>query len=151
MKFPLTGFVIAVFSTATFAQTPPSSATVKIPLVAHSCAKPVIPDASKKLTAAETNAFVRTLETFRNCVQTFSESQKQIATYKQKEAEALKLSALDASAAATAAAASADAAAKDYNSFSEQAIKIVTPKEPADAPKKAGSIEPPAPRPQRGY
>ena len=81
-------------------------------------------------------------------MQTFSESQKQIATYKQKEAEALKLSALDASAAA---AASADAAAKDYNSFSEQAIKIVTPKEPADAPKKAGSIEPPAPRPQRGY
>ena len=151
MKFLLTGFVIAVFSTATFAQTPTSPAAVKIPLVTHGCAKPAIPDVSKKLTAPETNAFVRTLETFRNCVQTFSESQKQIAATKQKEAEALKLSALDASAAATAAAASADAAAKDYNSFSEQAIKIVTPKEPADAPKKAGSIEPPAPRPQRGY
>ena len=148
MKFLLTGFVIAVFSTATFAQTPTSPAAVKIPLVTHGCAKPAIPDVSKKLTAPETNAFVRTLETFRNCVQTFSESQKQIAATKQKEAEALKLSALDASAAA---AASADAAAKDYNSFSEQAIKIVTPKEPADAPKKAGSIEPPAPRPQRGY
>ena len=150
MKFLLTGFVIAVFSTATFAQTPPFPAAEKIPLVTHGCAKPAMPDASKKLTAAETNAVVRTLETFRNCVQTFSESQKQIAATKQKEAEALKLSALYAAAAATAAAAAADAAVKDYNAFSEQAIKIVVPKEP-DAPKKAGTIDPPAPRPQRGY
>ncbi len=84
-------------------------------------------------------------------MQAFSEVQKQIAATKQKEAEALKMSALAASAAATAAATSADAAAKDYNTFSEQAVKLVTPKEAAEAPKKAGTIELPAARPQRGY
>ena len=110
-----------------------------------------MPDSTKALTTDERNAVVRSLETFRNCVQVFSDSQKQIATTKQKEAEALKLSALDASQAATSAAAAADAAAKDYNSFSEQAVKIITPKEPAATAKKAGVIEPPAPRPQRNY
>ena len=133
--------IAAALSTTALAQTPP--------LATSGCTKPAMPDATKKLVAAETNAFVRSLETFRNCVQAFSESQKLIAATKQKEAEAFKVSALDASQAATAAAAAADAAAKDYNAFSEQAIKIVTPKEPADAPKKV--IEPPAPRPQRGY
>ncbi len=152
MKIYSISFVAAAFSTAVFAQTTPAptAAAVVAPLAKHSCAKPAMPDASKKIAIAEANAFVRTLETFRNCVQTFSDSQKAIAAAKQKEAETLKLSALDASQAATAAAAAADAAAKDYNAFSEQAIKIVTPKEVA-APAKAGIIEPPAPRPQRGY
>ncbi len=135
------GFVIAALSTTVLSQTPP--------LATSGCAKPAMPDATKKLVAADANAFVRSLETFRNCVQVFTEGQKLIAATKQKEAEAFKVSALDASQAATAAAAAADAAAKDYNTFSEQAIKIVTPKETADAPKK--SIEAPAPRPQRGY
>ncbi len=152
MKIYSISFAAAAFSTAVFAQTTPAptAAAVVAPLAKHSCAKPAMPDASKKIAIAEANAFVRTLETFRNCVQTFSDSQKAIAAAKQKEAETLKLSALDASQAATAAAAAADAAAKDYNAFSEQAIKIVTPKEVA-APAKAGIIEPPAPRPQRGY
>ena len=146
MKFYSINFAVglviaAAISTTALAQTPP--------LATSGCAKPAMPDATKKLVAAETNAFVRSLETFRNCVQAFSESQKLIAATKQKEAEAFKVSALNASQAATAAAAAADAAAKDYNAFSEQAIKIVTPKEPADAPKKV--IEPSAPRPQRGY
>ena len=152
MKIYSISFAAAAFSTAVFAQTTPAptAAAVVAPLAKHSCAKPAMPDALKKIAIAEANAFVRTLETFRNCVQTFSDSQKAIAAAKQKEAETLKLSALDASQAATAAAAAADAAAKDYNAFSEQAIKIVTPKEVA-APAKAGIIEPPAPRPQRGY
>ena len=152
MKFLSTGFAIAVLSTVAFAQTPPPATVLaeKAPLAKHNCPKPAMPDASKKIAVAEANAFVRVLETFRNCVQVFTDSQKQIAESKQKEAEALRVSALDASAAATAAAAAANAAAQDYNTFSEQAVKIVTPKDEA-APKKSGVIEPPAPRPQRGY
>ena len=152
MKLFSIGFAIAALSLTAFAQTPTSPVAEKIiPLATHDCPKPAMPEASKKLTPAETNAVIRALETFRNCVQAFSEVQKQIAATKQKEAEALKMSALAASAAATAAATSADAAAKDYNTFSEQAVKLVTPKETAEAPKKAGAIELPAPRPQRGY
>lgn len=152
MKFRSIGFAILALSTTAFAQTAPAPAAVKPPLAQHSCAKPAMPDASKAIPTAEANAFIRALETFRNCVQAFSESQKQVAAAKQKEAEAFKLSALESSQAATAAAAAADAAAKDYNVFSEQAVKIVTPKEPAASPaKKAVTIEPPAPRPQRGY
>ena len=150
MKLPSVGLVIAVLSTTAFAQTPPITTAEKAPLATHGCAKPAMPDAAKKLTAAEANAFVRTLETFRNCVQSFSESQKAVAAVKQKEAEAMKVLTLEASAAASAASAAADAAAKDYNVFSEQAIKIVTPKEPVAAQKPVIS-EPPAPRPQRGY
>lgn len=150
MKFRCMGFIIAALSTATFAQTPPSAVADNAPLAKHNCARPAVPDASKTITTEAANAFVRTLETFRNCVQAFSESQKVIATAKQKEAEALRVSTLDASQAATAAAAAADAAAKDYNAFSEQALKIVTPKEPAAA-KKTGIVDPPAPRPQRAY
>lgn len=149
MKFRSIGFAIAALSATALAQTTPPAAET-VPLARHNCAKPAVPDASKKLTTEEANAFVRTLETFRNCVQAFSDGQKAIAAAKQKEAEALRVSTLDASQAATAAAAAADAAAKDYNAFSEQAIKIITPKEPA-APKKTGIVEPPAPRPQRGY
>ena len=153
MKIYSIGFAAAVFSAAVFAQTTPAStaAVVVAPLAKHSCAKPAMPDASKKIATAEANAFVRTLETFRNCVQTFSEGQKLIAAAKQKEAETFRVSSIDASQAATAAAAAADAAAKDYNAFSEQAIKIVTPKETV-APNKNNPVErPTTPQPQRGY
>jgi hypothetical protein len=148
MKLHSLGFTVAVFSATVLAQAP---AAEKAPLAKHSCPKPNMPDATKALTTDERNAVIRSLETFRSCVQAFSDSQKQLAATKQKEAENLKLSALDASQAATSAAAAADAAAKDYNSFSEQAVKIITPKEPAAATKKAGSAEPPAQRPQKSY
>ena len=152
MKFSSIGFAVLALSTTALAQTAPPPAAAKVPLAQHGCAKLAMPDASKALPTAEANAFIRALETFRNCVQAFSESQKQVAATRQKEAEAFKQSALESSQAATAAAAAADAAAKDYNVFSEQAVKIVTPKEPAATPpKKAATIEPPAPRPQRGY
>ena len=151
MKIISIGLVAAAISTTAFAQTPPAPvAAEKAPLARHNCPKPAMPDASKKISVAEANAFVRVLETFRNCVQVFTDSQKQIAETRQKEAEALRVSALDASAAAAAAAAAANAAAQDYNTFSEQAVKIVTPKDEAD-PKKSSAIDPPTPRPQRGY
>lgn len=148
MKFHSVGFVVAALSVNVFAQTPP--ATAAAPLATHNCVKPPMPDASTKIAAAEANAFVRTLEIFRNCVQAFSDGQKQIATAKQKEAEALKLAALEAGLAAAAAASASNVAAKDYNTFSEAAVKIITPKDEA-APKQSAIIEPPAPRPQRGY
>ena len=153
MKIYSIGFAAAAFSTAVFAQTTPTAtaAAVAAPLATHSCAKPSMPDASKQIATAEANAFVRTLETFRNCVQTFSDSQKAIATAKQQEAEALRASALEASQAASAAVAAANGAVKEYNGFSEQAVKIVTPKEAA-APNKTNPVErPPTPQPQRGY
>jgi len=142
MKLICIGLVLVALSTSALSQAP---------LATHGCTKPPLPDATKKIAAAEANAFVRVLETFRNCVQAFSESQKQIATTKQKEAEGLKAAALEASAGAAAAASAADAAVKDYNAYSEQAIKIVTPKDTGDAAKKATPVEIPARPPQRGY
>lgn len=152
MKLHFVGGAFAAISLMAIAQSPPTLVVSpeQAPLAQHSCAKPAMPDASKNFTADEANAFVRTLETFRNCVQSFSAGQKAITTAKQKEAEALRLSAVAAFQAATAAAAAADAAAKDYNAFSDQAVKIVTPKAP-DVPNKPVAIEPAAPRPQRGY
>ena len=154
MKIYSIGFAAAAFSTAVFAQTTPTATAAAVaapPLATHSCAKPSMPDASKQIATAEANAFVRTLETFRNCVQTFSDSQKAIATAKQQEAEALRASALEASQAASAAVAAANGAVKEYNGFSEQAVKIVTPKEAA-APNKTNPVErPPTPQPHRGY
>ena len=152
MKLCTMAFAVAALSTTVFAQTPvPTVATAPAPLAKHSCAKPAMPDASKKIAAAEANALLRTLETFRNCVQIFFESQKVIAATKQREAEVLTASALEASQAAAAAIAAANEAAKDYNAFSEQAVKIVTPIEPA-APNKASPLDrPPTPQPQRSY
>ena len=83
-------------------------------------------------------------------MQAFSESQKAIVVAKQKEADALRVSMLEASQAATVAATAANAAVKDYNAFSEQALEIVTPKEPVAA-KKPVIVGPPARQPQRGY
>ena len=142
MKLISIGLILVALSTGALAEAP---------LATHGCAKPPLPDASKRLSSAEANAFLRVLETFRNCVQAFSESQKQVAATKQKEAESLKAAALEASAAATAAAAAADAAVKDYNAYSEQAVKIITPKDTGDDAKKAVPVEIPTRIPQRGY
>ena len=142
MKLISIGLILVALSTGALAEAP---------LATHGCAKPPLPDASKRLSSAEANAFLRVLETFRNCVQAFSESQKQVAATKQKEAESLKAAALEASAAATAAAAAADAAVKDYNAYSEQAVKIITPKDTSDDAKKAAPVEIPTRIPQRGY
>jgi hypothetical protein len=149
MKFIPISLVFAALATAAHAQAP--AVAGKAPIATHSCTKPPLPDASKKLSAAEGNAFVRSLETFRNCVQAFSEGQKQVIVAKQKEAESLKAAALEASAAAVAAAAAVDAATTEYNTFSDQAVKIVTPKDSADNAKKSAPVDIPAPRPQRGY
>ena len=159
MKFHSIGVLIATVSITALAQSPATVAPTlapsvpPTPLAKHSCVSPAMPDATKSYTADETNAFVRRLETFRSCIQTFTEGQKVIVASKQKEAEALRQSAVDAFQAANAAAAAADAAVKEYNTFSEQAVRIVTPKAPKtpDAPKKAATMEPPAPKPQRGY
>ena len=142
MKLISIGLVLAALSSGALAQ---------VPLATHGCTKPPLPDATKKILAAEANAFVRVLETFRNCVQAFSESQKQTAATKQKEAESLKTAALEASTTAAAAAAAADAAVKDYNTYSEEAVKIITPKDTGDGAKKAAPAEVPARPSQRGY
>ncbi len=142
MKLISTGLVLAALSTSALAQ---------VPLATHDCLRPPLPDATKKISVAESNTFVRAMETFRNCVQAFSESQKQVAATKQKEAETLKAAALDASAFAAAAATAANAAVKDYNAYSEQAVKIVTPKDTGEGAKKVAPVDIPAPRPARGY
>ena len=151
MKFHSIGFLLATVSMTAMAQSPATvTPTVPpAPLAKHSCVSPAMPDATKSYTADESNAFVRTLETFRSCIQTFTEGQKVIVASKQNEAEALRQSAVDAFQAAKAAAAAADAAVKEYNNYSEQAIRIVTPKaqKTPDAPKKAAAVEPPAPKP----
>ncbi len=152
MKIRSIGFVLAALSGVAFAQAPAApapAAAEKAPLAKHSCPQPAMPDASKKISVAEANAFVRVLETYRNCVQMFTDSQKQIADTKQKEAEALRASALESAAVAAAAVAAANAAAKEYNTYSEAAIKIVTPQDEGAA--KKAIAEPPAPRPQKGY
>jgi hypothetical protein len=152
MKFLSIGIAVAVLCTDAFAQTPPpaTAPAEKAPLAKHSCPKPAMPDATKKMAVADANAFVRVLETFRNCVQTFTDGQKQIADTKQKEAEALRASALEVAAIAAAAVAAANAAAQDYNSFSEQAIKIITPVDAVET-KRASPVDPPGSKPQRGY
>ena len=150
MKFRSIGFAVAALSIAAHAQTPPEGAIATAPLASHNCAKPAMPDAAKKYPIEEANAFVRVLESFRSCVQAFSESQKAIVVAKQKEADALRVSMLEASQAATVAAMAANTAVKDYNAFSEQALEIVTPKEPVAA-KKPVIVGPPARQPQRGY
>ncbi|MEQ1517848.1 MAG: hypothetical protein ABL931_15315 [Usitatibacteraceae bacterium] len=157
MKIRSLGFVVAAFSITAFAQAPapatpaaPAPAAVEKPLAKHSCAQPPMPDASKKITVPEANAFVRVLETYRNCVSAFTDGQKQIAEGKQKEAEGLRASALESAAVAAAAVAAANAAAKEYNTYSEAAIKIVTPKEEGDG-KKSSAAEPAAPRPSKSY
>ena len=153
MKINSIGLLLATFSMTAIAQSPPTvvPSISNAPLAKHSCVTPPMPDAAKSFTANESNAFVRTLEAFRTCVQTFAEAQKVIVAAKQKEAETLRQSAVDAFQAANAAAAAADAAVKEYNAYSDQAVRIVTPKAPTDAPNKAAPIEPSAPRPQRSY
>lgn len=137
-----------LLSTVALAQTPAETATAKPPVAKHSCVQPPMPDANVKLAIADANAFVKLLEIYRNCVQEFTEGQKQIVTVKQKEAEALRTQALEASAVAAAAATAANAAAKDYNDYSEKAVKIVTPKDPTQA---KAAVESPALKPAKSY
>lgn len=148
MKIVLSAACLLLSSVA-LAQAPAEPATAKPPIAKHSCAQPPMPDASKKLAIADANAFVKLLEIYRNCVQEFTEGQKQIVAVKQKEAESLRTQALETSAVAAAAATAANAAAKEYNDYSEKAVKIVTPKDPT--PQKASGAEPPAPRPAKNY
>ena len=153
MKFNSIGVMLAVVSATAIAQSPPPvvPSISNAPLAKHSCATPAMPDAAKSYTASESNAFVLTLETFRSCIQTFTEGQKVIVAAKQKDAETLRQSAVDAFQAANAAAAAADAAVREYNAYSDQAVRIVTPKAAADAPNKATPMEPPTQRPLRSY
>ena len=141
-------FLCVFHSAAAIAQSAPASQEPA--LARHSCAKPVLPDAAKKLTAQERNAVVASLETFRTCVRTFSDGQEKIKDAREKEAKALQESSQVALAAAKAAAAAVDTAVKDYNQYSEEAVKIVTVKnEPA--PKQQGKAEIVPPRPARSY
>ena len=153
MKFNSIGVLLAMVSISAIAQSPPTvvPSISNVPLAKHSCGTPAMPDTAKTYTANESNAFVRTLEVFRTCIQTFAESQKIIVVAKQKEAETLRQSAVDAFQAANVAAATADAAVKEYNTFSEQALRIVTPKAAADVPSKSTPMEPPPQRPMRSY
>ena len=136
------------FSDAAIAQTAPASQEPA--LARHSCARPVLPDAARKITAQERNAVVASLETFRTCVRTFSDGQEKIKDAREKEAKALQESSQVALAAAKAAAAAVDTAVKDYNQYSEEAVKIVTVKD-EPAPKQQGKAEIVPPRPARSY
>ena len=153
MKFNSIGVLLAMVSISAIAQSPPAlvPSISNVPLAKHSCGTPTMPGTAKTYSANETNAFVGTLEVFRSCIQTFAESQKIIVVAKQKEAETLRQSAVDAFQAANVAAAAADAAVREYNAYSEQALRIVTPKAAADAPSKATPMEPPPQRPMRSY
>ena len=137
------------FASAQTTQTTPAPAVADAPLARHSCTKPALPDASKKLTVVEKNAVVASMEVFRNCVRTFSDGQEKIKSAKEQEAKALQDSSQAALAAAKAAKASVDGATADYNAFSADAVKILTKDAPPEASK--GTAEPAPPRPVKYY
>lgn len=144
------GFAACSISATAFAQTAPVAAPVApAPLAKHDCAKPALPDATKKLTTQEKNTAVKSLEAFRNCVRTFSDGQEKIKADREKEAKALQDSALMAIAAAKAAAAAVNAAVADYNELSQETVKRLNKDEPA--PKSAGNTEAAPPRPSKNY
>lgn len=130
-----------------FAQAAPAA---QEPAVAkHSCVKPPMPDAAKKISAQEKNIVVKNLETYRTCVRTFSDAQEKIKDAREKEAKALQDSSQVALAAAKAAAAAVDTAVKDYNDFSQETVKRLNKDEPA--PKAQGNPEGAPPRPSKSY
>jgi len=133
--------VLTLASSLAFGQT---SATE---VAKHSCAKPALPDAAKKLTTQEKNAIIASLEVFRNCVFKFSDEQQKQMLAKQKEAEALSASIKTANAAILAGKAAVDGAVDDYNQFSQAATKIIQ----KDDVKKTGTNEAPAARPSKSY
>jgi hypothetical protein len=135
---------LALASTLSFAQTPAADAGI----AKHSCAKPALPDAAKKLTVQERNAIVASLETYRTCIRAFSDGQEKIKSAKEQEAKSLQESSQAALAAAKAAAAAVDGAVNDYNALSAAAVKIIQPK---DEVKKTGTNEAPAARPSKSY
>ena len=147
-------FILALsacgISATAIAQTTPVVASVApAPLAKHDCAKPALPDAAKKLTTQEKNAFVKNLETYRNCIRTFSDGQEKIKADREKEAKALQDSALVALAAAKTAAAAVNSAVADYNDLSQETVKRLSKDEPA--PKSAGNTEAAPPRPSKNY
>ena len=120
--------VAAVAASAPMFAAAQAAATAEPPLARHSCAKPALPDAAKKLTVPERNAIVVSLEAYRNCIRAFSDSQEKIKAAKELEAKALQDSSQAALAAAKSAKSSVDAAVEDYNVFSQAAVKLITPK-----------------------
>ena len=111
---------------AAFAQSPaPAPAAAAAPLEApparHLCPKPAIPLATKKPEPAEMNAFVTSLDTFRDCVQAYAQAQQKISDAQQKNADALGK-------AAQASVAAGNAAIKEYNDLVEQANKTFNAK-----------------------
>ncbi|MBL8523475.1 MAG: hypothetical protein JNN20_07295 [Betaproteobacteria bacterium] len=132
---------LTVAPAVAFAQAPAAE------VAKHSCTKPPLPDAAKKLTAQEKNAIIASMEVFRNCVFKFSDEQQKQMLAKQKEAEALAVQVKTANAAILASKAAVDGAVDDYNQFSQAATKIVQ----KDDAKKTGTNEAPAARPSKSY
>ncbi|MBP8120044.1 MAG: hypothetical protein KAY04_02290, partial [Burkholderiales bacterium] len=58
--------VAAVAASAPMFAAAQATTTAEPPLARHSCAKPALPDAAKKLTVPERNAIVVSLEAYRN-------------------------------------------------------------------------------------
>lgn len=142
--------IIAISAAALALTIAPEVAFAQAPaaeVAKHSCTKPALPDAAKKLTAQEKNAIIASMEVFRNCVYKFSDEQQKQMLAKQKEAEALSASIKTANAAILASKAAVDGAVDDYNQFSQAATKIIQ----KDDVKKTGTNEAPAARPSKSY
>ena len=145
--------LLCTVSVGAFAQAPaaPAAAT-DAPLAKHSCAKPALPDANKKLTTVEKNAFVASMEKFRTCVREFSDGQEKIKAAKESEAKSLQESSQAALKSAQSAKAAVDGATTDYNTFSADAVKILNKDAAAPAPAASkGTAEPAPPRPVKYY
>lgn len=145
--------IFCAASATAFAQAPATTpAAADAPLAKHSCAKPPLPDANKKMTTVEKNAVVASMEKFRTCVSEFSSGQEKIKAAKEAEAKSLQDQSQAALKSAQAAKAAVDGATTDYNTFSADAVKILN-KDAAAAPAPAskGTAEPAPPRPVKYY
>ena len=148
MKMRALALALCTLSAGAIAQTTPAAAP-DAPLAKHSCTKPALPDAIKKMTTVEKNAVVASMEVFRTCVRSFSDGQEKIKATKEQEAKSLQDSSQVALASARAAKAAVDAATADYNAFSAETVAILTKDAPAQASK--GTAEPAPPRPAKYY
>ena len=143
---------VCAVSTTVFAQTVPvvvPSTAAEPPPAKHSCVKPVLPDAARKITAPEKNALVAGLEAFRTCIQAFAAGHEKIKVDRDKEVAALQDAAQTALTAAKVAAANLNTAVREYNEFSLQAVARINKDEPA--PKSPGNTEAAPPRPSKNY
>ena len=104
----------AAFAANVIAQSAAPTPVVEPALTKHSCTKPEIPDASKKLGAERMNLFIAGFNAYKECVSDFALAQKKIAEQQQSIAQATI--------------ASANAAVKEYNDFAEVANKVNAPK-----------------------